>query len=427
LEESGAVNNKAGGVMEERAMYMQYRWVMLVATCIAIMSCYIDMIAYAPILGDIAKDLKVDMGAATNLMMGFVVAIAFVLMWGGVVCDKYGITVALVLGLLCATVPATFMPWIGSSYGAVVVARLIQGASVGFVFAVIGPILALWFPQKEQGIAGGLMIGSISMGSAVGVLVAPPIFGATGSWQTTVAIMAILGWLGVVFALAATRRPPSMAVVEAVTKAMQSGAGSLTFGGALAQPQTWVATVVMICNAWGLYCLYNLVPPYLAAPQPMGVGLGPATAGVLSVALTLIGLFAMIVGGIFFDRIFKGRSKPAIIIGFILTGLFTYLLLSPGVYGSMGLLVVCLMIAGWGIPFMNPSISAFVAMNYPPHILGRVIGWVFGFGTFGGALGLYLGGMSIGATGSFKLAITMISLAAILGIIVGFMLKPRRA
>jgi MFS family permease len=135
----------------------------------------------------------------------------------------------------------------------------------------------------------------------------------------------------------------------------------------------------------------------------------------------------MIVGGIFFDMIFKGKSKPAIIIGFILTGLFTYLLLSPGVYGSMGLLVVCLMIAGWGIPFMNPSISAFVAMNYPPHILGRVIGWVFGFGTFGGALGLYLGGMSIGATGSFKLAITMISLAAILGIIVGFMLKPRRA
>jgi len=285
----------------------------------------------------------------------------------------------------------------------------------------------LWFPQKEQGIAGGLMIGSISMGSAVGVLLAPPIFGATGSWQATAAIMSVLGWVGIILAFAITRRPPSKAVVDAVTQAMQSGAGSLTFGGALALPQTWIATVVMICNAWGLYCLYNLVPPYLAAPSPMGVGLGPGTAGVLSVALTLIGLFAMIVGGIFFDRVFKGRSQPGIVIGFFLTGLFTYLILSPGVHGSMGLLVVCLMIAGWGIPFMNPSVSAFVAMNYPPNILGRVIGWVFGFGTFGGALGLYLGGMSIGATGSFRLAITMISLAAIFGILVGFLLKPRRA
>ena len=135
----------------------------------------------------------------------------------------------------------------------------------------------------------------------------------------------------------------------------------------------------------------------------------------------------MIVGGIFFDKVFKGNSKPAVIIGFAMTGLFTYLILSPGVYGSTGLLILCLMIAGWGVPFMNPSISAFVAMNYPPAILGRVIGWIFGFGTLGGALGLFLGGNSIGATGSFSLAITMISLAAIVGIILGFFLKPRQA
>ena len=408
-------------------MYSQHRWAMLAATCLSIMTCYIDMITYAPILGDIAKGLNVDMGTATNLMMGFVLAVAFVLMWGGVVCDKYGITVALVLGLACATVPATFMPMIGSSYGAVLVARLVQGASVGFIFAVIGPIMALWFPPKEQGIAGGLMIGSISMGSALGVLVSPAVLAATGSWQTTVAIMSILGWVALIFAFATTRKAPNPEVVDAVMKAMQSGAGTLTFGKSLGLPQTWVATFVMICNAWGLYCLYNLVPPYLAAPAPMGVGLGPATAGALSVAVTLIGLFAMIVGGMFFDKVFKGNSKPAIVIGFILTGLFTYFILSPGVYGSQPLLIVCLMIAGWGIPFMNPSVSAFVAMNYPPMILGRVIGWVFGVGTFGGALGLYLGGNSIGATGSFKLAITMISLAAIVGIILGFFLKPRQA
>jgi MFS family permease len=145
------------------------------------------------------------------------------------------------------------------------------------------------------------------------------------------------------------------------------------------------------------------------------------------VAVTLIGLFAMIVGGIFFDKVFKGKARPAIAIGFVLSGLFAYIILSPAVYGSMGVLVLCLMIAGWGIPFMNPSITAFVAMNYPPAILGRMIGWVFGVGTFGGALGLYLGGNSIGATGSFKMAITMISLAAIVGLVLSFFLKARQA
>jgi len=409
-------------------IFSRYRWVMLTAACLAIMSCYMDMIAYAPILDDVAKGLRIDIGLATNLMMGFILTDAFVLMWGGAICDKYGITAALVLGLVCATLPATFMPLIGSGYGTVLAARLIQGASTGFIFAVVGPILALWFPAREQGIAGGLMIGSISMGSALGVLASPAIFTSTGSWQATIAIISLPGWVALVFALAATRKAPNPEVADAATKGMEAGTGtvgSLTFVKSLALPQTWVATLLMICNAWGLYCLYNLVPPYLAAPAPMGVGLGSVTAGALSVALTLIGLFAMIVGGVFFDSIFKGNSKPAIAVGFALTGLFTYFILSPAVCGSMPLLIICLMVAGWGIPFMNPSVSAFVVMNYPPMILGRIIGWIFGIGTFGGALGLYFGGISIGATRSFKPAITMISLAALAGLALSFFLKPR--
>jgi MFS family permease len=102
---------------------------MLITTSLAIMAIYMDMIAIAPILGDVAKGLNVEMGAATNLMMAFVLATACVLIWGGVVCDKYGVTAALVLGLLCATVPATLMPWIGHSTAPLWWARIIQGCS----------------------------------------------------------------------------------------------------------------------------------------------------------------------------------------------------------------------------------------------------------------------------------------------------------
>ncbi|MGD0231696.1 MAG: hypothetical protein ABSC19_15310, partial [Syntrophorhabdales bacterium] len=45
---------------------------------------------------------------------------------------------------------------------------------------------------------------------------------------------------------------------------------------------------------------------------------------------------------------------------------------------------------------------------------------------FGGALGLYLGGKSIAATGSFRLTFTMISLACVAGLILSFVLKPRK-
>ena len=80
--------------MSNRKMYSSHRWLMLLSTSVAIGSIYIDMIVYAPILGDIAKTLKVEMEAAANLMMGFVLSVACVLIWGGGVCDKFGITTA---------------------------------------------------------------------------------------------------------------------------------------------------------------------------------------------------------------------------------------------------------------------------------------------------------------------------------------------
>lgn len=407
------------------AEHTSYRWLVLSAGCLAICSIYMNMIAYAPILGEIAGKLHVEMGAATNLMMGFVLSVACVLIWGGVVCDKFGITAALVLGLLCSTVPTALIPWIGDNYAAVMAARLVQGASVGFVFATIGPILALWFPVREQGIASGFLIGSISLGSAIGVFASPAILEMTGSWEKTVFLLGTPGWVAILLAMLVTRRSPPLGAGMETPDAASTAPAETSFIGALSYPMTWIGSSIVFCNAWGLYCLYNLVPPYLAANAPLGLGLGPAMAGRLSIAVTIVGLFATLIGGIFFDKIAKGNSRVATVIGFLFAACAALILL-PIVSGNIVLLAVLLVIAGWGVPFMNPSLSAFVAVNYPPQIVGRMIGWWFGFGTFGGAAGLYLGGMTIGRSGNFYLAIGMISLAAMLGAVLSLFLKSER-
>lgn len=85
----------------------------------------------------------------------------------------------------------------------------------------------------------------------------------------------------------------------------------------------------------------------------------------------------------------------------------------------------CVEIAGFGLPFMAPSVSAFVAMNYPPHLVGSMIGLWFGIGTLGGALGIYLAGVATAMTGNFDWSIRLISLAAAAGFLVGFTLRPR--
>ncbi|GAB7025344.1 MFS transporter [Geotalea toluenoxydans] len=407
------------GIVEKHS---SYRWLVLLAGCLAICTIYMDMIAYAPILGEIAKKLNIEMGAATNLMMGFVLSVACVLIWGGVVCDKFGITTALVLGLLCSTLPTAIIPWIGGNYVAVMMARLVQGASVGFVFATIGPILALWFHPREHGMASGLLIGSISLGCAIGVFASPAVLGMTGSWEKTIFTLGIPGWAAILLAIIATRKnPPQISAEEAIASSDKTPA-SMSFMGALACPITWLGSLIVFCNAWAMYGLYNLVPPYLAADAPMGLGLGAAMSGKLSIAVTIIGLFATIFGGLFFDKVAKGNSRLAAIIGFLISACVIVILL-PAVSKSITVLALCLLVVGWGIPFMGPSISAFIAMNYPPSIVGRMIGWWFGFGTFGGAAGLYLGGMSISKSGNFYLAIGMISIASMIGVLLSLFLK----
>jgi MFS family permease len=412
--------------MADRRGYSTYRWLILLVGCLSLMSYSIDMIVYAPIFGEVARDLNVDMGAAINLSVAFAMAVGVAMVLGGVFVDKCGITMALVVGLLCASLTAVLMPWIGHSYTVVFVSRLVQGV-VAITMATIGPILALWFPREEHGLAGGLLMCSLSVGAALGVVASPAVFDVVGSWQKTVAVLSIPGWATILLALLVTRRPPSPEVVEAITAAMRSTSSDVTYRKIFASPMTWVGTLITLASSWGLYGLYNIIPPYLATQTPIGLGLGPAMAGKLSLALTLVGIPAFIVGGIFFDKVAKGNHRPAIFIGFVMTGLFTYLLLLPFVYQNLLLLGAFLMIAGLGMGFMAPSLTAFVAMNYPPNFVGSMVGWWFGFGTFaGGGLATYIAGLSTARLGTFYWALTPISLVCCVGIVLGYFLKPWR-
>jgi MFS family permease len=412
--------------MDENGIYSPYRWLILLVGCLALMTNQLTMIVYAPIFGEVAKDLKIDMGAAMNLSMAFALPIGVVMVLGGIFLDRCGLTIALVLGLLCASLPAALMPWIGHSYTAVFVSRLIQGV-VSISFAAIGPILALWFPRKEHGLAGGLLMCSLSVGAALGVVASPAVLGSAGSWQNTIAILSIPGWVTIALALLITRRPPSPKVVEALVGEMKSAPGDVTYKKIFASPMTWIGTLICLLSAWGFYGLLNIIPPYLATNAPIGLGLGSVMAGKLSLALALVGIPGFVVGGIFFDKIAKGNHRSAIFIGFVMMGLFTYFLLLPGVYENMFLLVLCLMAAGWGGAFIGPSLSAFIAENYPPKFVGSMVGWWFGVGTFGGGtLATYVAGLSLARLGTFYWAITPVSLAACAGLVLGFFLKPWR-
>jgi len=281
----------------------------------------------------------------------------------------------------------------------------------------------MWFPPKEQGLASGLMMGALSLGAAAGLLLAPVIWEYTGSWQIAVALLSVLGWLAGIAGLFLRRNPPGHSEPRAV-HAADSGTSSL-FKKAITSPVTWVATGVFFFSAWGMHSLYAIVPAYLSAPTPLGIGLNPVLSGKLSLALTLVGILSVLAGGICLDRVVKGNYRLIIGFGFALTAVFAYLILQPAIYRSHLYLTLCLVLAGWGIPFTSSSTVAFTIRTYPLSIVGRMLGWLGGLGTFGGAAGVYLGGVAVAKTGTFYGAILFISLAAVLGFILSYFLRSR--
>jgi predicted MFS family arabinose efflux permease len=412
--------------VEDGKAYPENRWYVLSVACLAIMSCYTNIVAYAPLIGHIARDFKIDIGTAMHLVSTTYIVTAVALFFAGLVCDRYGTRAALVLGLLFSVVPMLFVPFI-RSFTALILVRVIQGIAPAFAMVIVGPITGLWFPKRQQGLASGLMMGSLSLGAAVGLVASPIIWKLTGSWQLGVSILSIPGWLGIVLSICIRGKTPDITAVPATPPEGDSAELSTLFRNALSSRVTWLGAAVFFFSAWGMHSLYALVPAYLSAPSPMGVGLEPVLSGQLSLALTLVGIFAVLAGGVFLDKVAGGNFRLVLAAGFTLSALFSYLILLPSVYGGLFFLTVCLLGAGWGIPFTSPSMIALVIGAYPLSIVARMLGLLGGLATFGGAAGVYLGGLAVAKTGRFHHAILIIALSSLAGLVVTCFLKPKSA
>lgn len=411
--------------MIDTTPYPRFRWFILLTISVSFAGLFVNMLGFAPVLPEIARDLHIGIGLATNLMAAFLFMSSLSLVGGGFLVDRFGIPFMMVLGGLFSAIPAVLMPVVGVSYEAVFIARLAQGTSAGFFFCLMSPIIALWFPFEEKGLAAGLMGAATSLGAALGVLAAPVLFLTLGKWQQMAAWLSVLSWLGLVLAfmtLVSSRqvRPPPM-----IPKKALSAQGS-TFGKALWSPFTWTGIALTFFSAWFFHSLYNLVPAYFAAETPVGMGFGPMLSGKLMLSVMIAGMIGPVIGGLLQDKVFKGDTVPILFIGFALSAVFLYFIRFSTVCGSIPLLLVCLVIAGVGIQFVYPFIPVVVSKSYPLEMVGKMLGVWLGIGAFGGAAGLFVGGVSVAKTGNYHVAVTLIALSGVVGFIATFAMKRQR-
>jgi MFS family permease len=411
---------------EDSTRYPKYRWLILIAAALTFVNAQVINLSIAPVLPGIAKDLGIDLGVATNFMAAFLFSGCIIMFTiGGMFGDRYGILPTLLMGLLLAVVPATLMPWIGHSYIGVFCARLVQGLSPGFIFPIMGSIIAIWFPLKEKGLATGLMSAAVAAGSAAGTLGGPAVFGIVQNWQQMAAWVSIIGWVDVIFIIILLMLPKPESLAEASPAASQIGKNR--YLSSLLAPITLVAILVNFMASWNMHCLYSMTPTFLSADIPVGAGYGAMVSGQLMINVTIIsGIFGPMVCGFFVDRLFKGNTRQVFVIGFILACVFMFAIKTPLFYGNKSLLSISLILAGFGVQFIMPAVYIFIAKSYSHQIVARMTGLIMGIGTLGGVFGLYISGVTLDSTGNYSAAFTLISLAALVGLIFTFILSKMK-
>ncbi len=410
--------------MNDSNTYPAMRWLVLLGGAIAVLAGNMYIISFAPILSNIAADLGVDIGTATNFMSMFMLAASIAIIVGGMLCDRFGILFVMALSGLFASGGALLMPLLGHAYSTALLARIFEGIGCGFAFCLMSPIMATWFPAKEQGIVAGLLGTATALGAVIAYPLSSGIYAATGSWQVMSACISIIGWAGFVLTIVLIAVPKPALPSQA--RAEEAPATGDIFKRQLAEPMTWIATLVVFFAAWELQTIYNITPTYLAAEKPLGLGLGFMSASKLMLGASIAGVLAPIISGIIQDKVFKSKVRPFMFIGFALCFVFMYLLLLPAVSGSSALMLVCIILAAAGVAVLYAACPLFVSFNYPLQVIGKVFGIIFGLGAFGGAIGLFAAGAAVDAKGNYHLAITLISLAAMAGFIFVLFLKRWR-
>jgi MFS family permease len=384
------------------------------------------MISPAPLMGLIAKSFRIEPGVATGAMMAtFQLAIALSCIAGGFLCDKYGLKAIFLVSSVLFTVPTLALPLVGDSLPGVVLVRVIQAFGAGPIAATVAAVAALWFPLSQRAIVAGLQGAMFTLGVAIGFLTTPAALSITGSWQSAIAWQSVGGFISLLLAIvfAFGPRPPAIADLEA----WSPGAADGDFKVALRQSATWIGLALMLMLTWIFAAFNDLTPGYFALDKPVGVGYGPTTAGKLMSLVQVAFVIGSISTGFILEKVFRGRVRPVISMGYTFFAIFAFSIIFPAVWANMSVLPVCLAIAGFFIGSIGANVIAFASKRYPAHIAGKIVGMWMGVGLFGGLGGIIAGATALHKTGNYHASIVIVCVIAIIGLIVVQFLKPPRA
>ena len=282
---------------------------------------------------------------------------------------------------------------------------LAMGVLLGIAGASFGVALSLgsgWFPPQHKGLAMGL-VGAGNVGTAVSVLVAPPLANWLG-WQAVYGVAAVAILIPMVVMVVFAKEPPDVNAHSSFREHI----------ACLFEKDGWVFSLIYGVTFGGFIGLTTFLPSYYYDQ----FGVSKVQAGQLTMLAAFMGAAVRVVGGWISDR-WGGVNTLTVVLLVVAVSLVLVGFSSGSLAVTTLVLIVCFAALGAG----NGALFQLVPLRWPTStaVAGSMIGEIgaLGGGLVPNAMGLskqYLGSYIWGFVFFAALSLVMLSVMRVMQI-----------